>query len=117
MKKILVINNDFDTMILLKRWLENKGYKVKFTGNRQAALDLIKEFVPSLILIDIMQGPLLSDIKSYKEFQAIPVLLMTGYTSKLLDKNLAVDDSITKPFDLVLLEMKIKRLVDNNVEA
>ena len=117
MKKILVINNDFDTMILLKRWLENKGYKVKFTGNRQAAINLIKEFVPSLILIDIMQGPLLHNIKSYKKFESIPVLLMTGYTSKPLDINLAIDDLITKPFDLTLLEAKIKRLVNNNVEA
>ena len=117
MKKILVINNDFDTMILLKRWLENKGYIVKFTGNRQAAINLLKEFVPSLILIDIMQSPLLYNIKSFKEFDDIPVLLMTGYTSKPLDKNIAPDDLITKPFDLALLETKIKRLVDNNVEA
>lgn len=116
MKKILVINNDFDTMSLLKNWLEKKGYKVKFTGNRKAAINLIKDFTPSLIIIDIMQRPTFYDIKSYKEFEDIPILLMTGYTSKPVDKDLPVDDSIIKPFDLPLFEQKIERLL-NNVEA
>jgi DNA-binding response OmpR family regulator len=117
MKKILVINNDFDTMALLKDWLERKGYEIKFTGNRQAAIKLIKEFAPYLIIIDILQRPLLLDIKSHKEFAGIPLLLMTGYTSKPLDKHLAVDDSIEKPFNLSLFEQKIRRLLKDNVEA
>lgn len=117
MKKILVINNDFDMMHLLKRWLEKKGYWVKFTGSHQEAINLIKNFTPSLILVDIMQRPLVYDIKSYKEFEKIPMLLMTGYTSKPVDKNLPVNDSIIKPFDLSLFEKKIERLVNNNAEA
>ena len=29
MEKILVVNNDIDTMTLIKKWLEKKSYKVK----------------------------------------------------------------------------------------
>ena len=31
MKKILIVNNDVDTLSLLKSWLERKEYDVKFT--------------------------------------------------------------------------------------
>jgi len=116
MKNILVINNDFDTMSLLKSWLEKKGYRVKFTGNHDKAIQLLKEFNPALIIIDILQGPLVRAIKSHKEFD-IPMLLMTGYTSRSVDRNLPVDDMIEKPFDLALFEKKIKKLLQNNVEA
>ena len=70
----------------------------------------MSEFKPALVIIDILQGPLLRDIKSYKEFEDVPFLLMTGYTSKPVDKNLPVEDSIIKPFDLPLFEKKIKSL-------
>ena len=46
MKKILVVNNDFDTMSLLKSWLEKKTYKVKYTGNQKEVPKIIKEFRP-----------------------------------------------------------------------
>jgi CheY-like chemotaxis protein len=107
MKKLLVINNDFDTMSLLKSWLEKKLYKVKFTGNHHEAINLLKVFGPSLIIIDILQYNLLLAIKSYKEFKDVPMLLMTGYTSKPAKKNLPVNDIIEKPFNLPLFEKKI----------
>lgn len=115
MKTILVINNDFDTMSLLKRWLEKKGYKVKFTGNHREALRLMKDFKPSLVVIDILQHAVAVDIRTHPEFDNVPILLMTGYTSIYTPENLPVDDSIEKPFDLPLFESKIKNLIDHNV--
>ena len=117
MKTILVINNDFDTMSLLKRWMEIKGYKVKFTGNHGEAIRLMKEFKPSLVIIDILQNAVLADIRARPEFENVPILLMTGYTWSCTPKNLPVDDSIEKPFDLSLFESKIKVLLDNNVKV
>ncbi len=117
MKKILVVNNDFDTMNLLKSWLEKKGYEVKFTGNFYEAVRLMKVFAPALIIIDILQHAIVRSIKSQKEFEDIPMLLMTGYTSPPVDKNLPVDDCIEKPFDIPLFEKKIKMLLEDNVKA
>ena len=44
MKKILVVNNDFDTMSLLKNWLEKKTYKVKYTSSQEEVPEIIKNF-------------------------------------------------------------------------
>lgn len=117
MKKIIVLNNDPDTMSLLKAWLEKKGYNVKFTGNQNDAIRLLKSFDPFLIIIDILQSDTLHIIKSHPEFDHIPVLLMTGYTSKRAARNLPVNDTIEKPFDLPLFEQKIKNILKDNVKA
>lgn len=117
MKTILLVNNDFDTMSLIKRWLEIKGYKVRFTDSRREALRLMKECKPSLVIIDILQHVVLFDIKAQREFDHVPILLMTGYTSTYTPKKLPADDSIEKPFDLPLFERKIKALLDHKVEA
>ena len=100
-------------MTLIKKWLEIKGYKVKFTGNHDEALRLMKDFKPSLVIIDILQYAIADDIKANPQFKNTPMLLMTGYTSTYTPKNLLVDDSIEKPFDLPLFESKIKALLAN----
>jgi DNA-binding response OmpR family regulator len=55
MQKILVINNDEDTMSLLKIWLEGKSYKVKYTSSSDNISQLINDFKPELVLVDVLQ--------------------------------------------------------------
>lgn len=112
MKKILIINNDFDTMSLLKKWLEKKGYDVKFSGNNREVMSIIHEFKPTLIIIDVLQNQMIDDIKADKEAKYLPILMMTGYTLRRKGRQCAVDDSIEKPFDLGLLEEKINDLIN-----
>jgi DNA-binding response OmpR family regulator len=117
MEKILVLNNDPDTMSLIKMWLEKKGYEVKFTASKKEAIQLVGSFSPSLIIIDILQEETLLAIKNTNEFKKVPVLLMTGHVSKHFNKVLPVDDSIEKPFDMDLFEEKVRELLRRNVEA
>ena len=111
MKRIPVVNNDFETMTLLKSWLEKKTYKVKYTGNRQDVPKMIKEFRPGLVIVDVLQREVLEQLKIRKETRSVPVLLMTGYSSRQINTPLPVDDTIEKPFNLPLLEKKIERLM------
>src|SRR5215212_6219134 len=109
MEKILVVNNDFDTMELLKSWLERKKYKVKFTGNEDEVLHIVKDFAPDLILIDILKEMVATKLKSSEETKNIPVIMMTGYTHT--QQNIPkehVDDIIEKPFDPKVLDKKIR---------
>jgi DNA-binding response OmpR family regulator len=111
MEKILVVNNDLDTMTLLKTWLEKKAYKVKYTGDREVVPDLVKEFNPGVVLVDVLQKDVIEQLKSDEETRTIPVLLMTGYTSRQKVAQVPADDIIEKPFNLNLLEKKIERLI------
>ena len=111
MKKILVINNDFDTMTLLKNWLEKRTYKVKYTGNQEEVSKIIKEFAPELVIVDVLQREVIKQLKIRKETSSVPVLLMTGYALRQVNNQLPVDDIIEKPFNLSLLEKKIEKLI------
>lgn len=55
MKKILVVNNDIDTMSLLKRWLEKRDYLVEFTGSQEKVFSILKKFTPELVIVDVLQ--------------------------------------------------------------
>ena len=111
MENILVVNNDIDTMDLMKYWLEKKSYKVDFTSNRSAVPDLIRELHPSLLIVDVMQKDLLPYLKKTKDLSSVPILLMTGYTTGHRHSESLADDVIEKPFNLPLLQKKIETLI------
>ena len=111
MKKILVVNNDVDTMNLLKSWLEKKAYKVEYTSDREVVPDMVKEFNPRVVLVDVLQKEVIEQLKSDEETRTIPVLLMTGYTVRQKNPHVPADDIIEKPFNLNLLEKKIEKLI------
>ncbi|MEP6594806.1 MAG: response regulator [Ginsengibacter sp.] len=111
MDKILVINNDNDTMSLLKIWLERKSYHVKYTSSGDNIPQLMKSYKPKLVLVDVLQNNVAEEIKNNEETSDVPVILMTGYTSRQTPLEVMVDDIIEKPFDLALLEQKIERLI------
>ncbi len=114
MKKILIVNNDVDTLSLLKSWLERKEYDVKFTVHEKEVPDIINEFAPDLLLIDVLHIEVLKEIKSLVKAKEIPVILMTGNTINDQHKFIDIaDDVIEKPFQTKLLEKKIGKFLKN----
>lgn len=111
MNKILVINNDLDSMTLLKQWLESKTYQVKITTSREEVPQLMREFNPGIVMADIMQKQVVEDLKENENTRNVPILLMSGYTKGQNNLHLKVDDIIEKPFNLPLLEVKLKKLL------
>lgn len=110
MEKILVVNNDFDTMTLLKNLLEKRSYKVKFTSKGEDVVPIAKKFAPDVVLIDVLQKAFIADLKTHPATSYIPVIMMTGYTwNNDVHKDLPVDDVIEKPFMLDQLQKKIQR--------
>ena len=111
MEKILVVNNDIDTMTLIKKWLEKKSYKVKYTGSHDEVPGLVKTFKPDLLLVDVLQKDVIKEIENTQKDLPVPVIMMTGYTLRQSVREVDVDDIIEKPFDPYLLEKKIKKLL------
>jgi DNA-binding response OmpR family regulator len=111
MEKIVVINNDVDTMSLLQNWLEKKSYEVKFTSSQAEGLQLVKHFEPGLVLVDVLQKDIIAQLKNGETTQSIPIILMTGYALRHKPPEMPVDDMIEKPFNLNLLEKKIEKLI------
>lgn len=114
MDKIIVVNNDIDTMELLKKWLQGKKYKVKYTSNGEEVLQMADDFKPDLFLVDVLHKATAKELKNCDKTKDIPVILMTGYTiSSQHNSADIVDDIIEKPFDPRVLENKIKSWLKN----
>jgi DNA-binding response OmpR family regulator len=112
MAKILIVNNDIDTMTLLKKWLQRRNHEVTYTGNGEEVPHLVNNFAPDLVLVDILQSKVVEQLKSDNQSKQIPVILMTGYTlSKQPLKTDIVDDVIEKPFNPKVLEKKIENVL------
>lgn len=114
MSKILVIDDDVDMCILLKRFLIKNGYEVILTHSGKKALEELENTEPDLVLCDFrledIDGKELL-IKIKEKYPQTPVIIVTGYS----DIKVAVDvmklgafDYVTKPLfpDEILLSIK-----------
>lgn len=98
--KILVIDDDTSFCMLLKTFLQKKGYNVTNAFNAGEAQELIKNEAFDVVLTDIRlpDSDGLAILKSVKEISfETQVILMTGYT----DIKTAVNAMKTGAFDYV----------------
>jgi two-component system response regulator HydG len=114
MQTILIIDDDRDICLLLKRFLTRHNYDVAEAYTGKKALEYLEEHEPSLVMCDFrledMEGnTLLGKIK--EKYFHLPVIIMTGYS----DIKIAVEvmkmgafDYITKPLfpDEILVTIK-----------
>jgi two-component system response regulator HydG len=82
MKRILVIDDDRDTCLLLNRFLTRKGYQVTEMYSGKRALNYLETSEPDLVLCDFRLDDmdatqLLANIKS--KYPKVPVIIITGY--------------------------------------
>ncbi len=114
MSKILVIDDDVDMCLLLKRFLTKNGYEVTLAHNGKKAVEELENAEPNLVLCDFrledIDGKELL-IKIKEKYPRTPVIIVTGYS----DIKIAVDvmklgayDYVTKPLfpDEILLSIK-----------
>ena len=103
MKKILVIDDDRDTCLLLNRFLTRKGFQVIELYSGKRALAWLESTEPDLVLCDFRledmdATQLLPGIKAI--YPELPVLVITGYgdiRTAVRVMKLGAVDYITKP--------------------
>ena len=118
-KKILIIEDEPDAIILLKAHLEKHGYEVLSAENGKEGYRLARTRSPDLILLDLMIPEMdgfwvCSMIKSDKKFSGIAIIALTARSSAddmKTARDCGVDDYIVKPFNFDELLVKIKGLI------
>ncbi|ETZ21474.1 sigma-54 dependent transcriptional regulator [Pedobacter sp. V48] len=121
---ILIVDDDIAVRTSLTLLLENAGNKVKSAGSAIEALNVIKEQLPELILLDLNfsidttgeEGmELLSSIR--KIDAGVPVILITGWASIQLavqGMKLGANDFINKPWNNEHVLQSVKTLLELN---
>ena len=114
-KKILIIDDETDFIMLIKKRLEANGYEISTASDGVKGLEKAGEVNPDLILLDIKMAQMdgyttLLELKKKEQTKSTPVVILTAY-DKMQDmfKMEGVKDYITKPFDDQDLLLRIAR--------
>ena len=115
-KKILVIEDDVNIVELIKFNLEANNYIVDVAYQGKEGLMKIYDFMPDLILLDIMMPELdglgvLNQLRNDDKIKNIPVIIVTAKSSeldKIVGFEIGADDYITKPFSVNELVSRVK---------
>jgi len=80
--QVLVVDDDPDQVNEIAEYLSRKGLSVRTAENGLIALDLVREFEPAIVVMDInmpdMRGDRISEILTSLDHRAA-VILMSGY--------------------------------------
>ena len=113
MYNILVCDDEKDIVSALKIYLMAEGYQVFEAYNGREALDVMNRETVHLVLMDIMMPEMdgIQAMVKIREFSNVPVILLTAKsedTDKILGLTVGADDYITKPFNPVELQARVK---------
>lgn len=115
---VLVVDDDPDALFTINEIVQSCNCTTTVAKNGRECLELLKENIPDLILLDIMMPEMdgFQTIKKIKEnslFSQIPVFAVTA-RAMLEDKQIILkngfDDYISKPVNTGVISFKIEKL-------
>ncbi len=118
-EKILIVDDDLETLRLVGLMLQRQGYQVVAANNGSQALKLAHSELPDLIVLDVMMPDMdgfqvTRQLRSQSETSNVPILMFTAKSQvddKLAGYDAGVDDYLTKPVHPVELVARIKALL------
>jgi DNA-binding response OmpR family regulator len=118
--RVLVVEDEQDIAGLIKHTLERAGdIEVEIVGSGDAALKVVTEREPDLIILDL-NLPVLSGLEVCRILRArpnsatVPIIMLTARTSeneRVAGLEVGADDYITKPFSLRELVARVRAVL------
>ena len=118
-RTILVVDDFDDTRLLLRTWLEKRGFRVVEAANGLDAVARAESDSPDLIIMDV-QMPKLDGlsatrrIRKVKELDTVPIVAVSAYGAdqfRELALEAGCDEYVSTPFEPAALEGIIRSLV------
>ncbi|HET9909015.1 MAG TPA: response regulator, partial [Anaerolineales bacterium] len=118
-EKILIIDDDLDTLRLVGLMLQRQGYQISAATNGQQGLDKAFEEDPDLILLDLM----MPEMDGYEVTRRLrqnpstietPILMFTAKSQlddKVIGFEVGANDYLTKPTHPTELQARVKALL------
>ena len=121
-KKVLIVDDEPNIIVPLEFLMKQNNYDVQTAQTGEIAMDLISDWKPDLILLDIMLPGMdgyevCQKIRQEKEFRQTKIVFLSAMARSIdiaKGMGLAADDYITKPFAIDYVVGKIKELLSDN---
>jgi DNA-binding response OmpR family regulator len=113
--KVLVVEDDVDTLLLVKECLESSNFEVDSTQTGQGALDLIRAAEPDVLVLDLNLPDIdgLTVCRELRKSHQTPVLFLSSQDSdidKIVGLEVGADDYLGKPFNPRELVARVRAL-------
>lgn len=121
--KVLVVDDEPEILELVAPALRDQGYLVYEAENGDEAIDVIREFRPVVVVLDVMM-PGLSGwevcrmVRFDPDLEGVRIIMATGIGDVANAANsllYGADDALDKPFRLDVLVQKVGALVDRTL--
>ncbi len=118
-RTILIVDDFDDTRLLLRTWLQKKGYRVVEAENGNRAVAAAESDRPDLIIMDVEMPELdglaaTRKIRELSNFQQVPIVAVSAYgADQYRDHAIAAgcDEYVSTPFEPEELERLIRTLI------
>ncbi|HTL90500.1 MAG TPA: hybrid sensor histidine kinase/response regulator [Leptolyngbya sp.] len=123
--RILVVDDTPDNCLLIQAILQDEGYQVELADSGKAALRIIEQSPPDLVLLDVMMPGMdgyevTRRIRANAALPFMPILLTTAYDQPSVAQGLdtGADDFIRKPvhFDELLARVRALLRLKHSVD-
>lgn len=117
--KVLVVEDEIKLAELLNDYLMQAGMKVKIVADGAQVLEVIDQYRPDIILLDIMLPnkdglSLCSDIRDIELMKHIPIIMTTARVDeidRLLGLDIGADDYVCKPYSPREIVARVKAIM------
>lgn len=110
---ILVVDDEPQITRVLRTTLVAKGYEIRVANDGEMALEIMKDWVPNLIITDLMM-PNLDGVQLCKRVRAmsqVPIIVLSvrgQERNKVEALDAGADDYVTKPFSMGELQARVR---------
>lgn len=116
-KKLLIVDDEADLLAELQPMLTRAGYQVRTASDGEAALALVAQETPDLIILDVLMPKLdgRTTLRRLREQDNwVPVILLTQINTameRVMSLQEGADDYLNKPFDPMELLARIQAIL------
>ena len=118
---LLVVDDNADFRMFMQHSLELQ-YRVKLASDGEEAWNMMQDELPDLVISDVMMPvmdgiELCRRIKADKRTAYIPVILLTArqaVEATVKGLEIGADDYVTKPFNMMVLVLRIRKLIEQS---
>ena len=106
-KRLLLIDDDPNLILLVKDYLEFRGYEVITAENGREALEVLEQEIPDMIICDVMMPEMdgyafVNQVRQEERTSWIPILFLSAKGQsgdKIKGLNIGADVYMVKPFE------------------
>ena len=116
MNKVLIIDDDKELCVLIKRSVLSEDIEADFCNTGKEGLQKLKEKEYQLVILDVMMPGMdgFETLEEIRKENSLPILMFTSKNdsaSKVCGLRAGADDYLTKPFDMDELIARIISLI------